>query len=66
MTHRTEHPELTRIAAEIARATRPAVCRESIAQAWERVAELRAAGLDFEANTVEAQAREMEQTNADL
>jgi hypothetical protein len=58
---RTEHPELTRIAAEMQRCTRPAVIAESIAQAWARVAELRAAGLDFEANTVEAQAREMEE-----
>lgn len=57
----TEHPELTRIRADIARATRPAVCRESIAQAWARVAELRAAKMDFEADCVEAQAREMEE-----
>jgi hypothetical protein len=57
---RTEHPELTRIAAEMQRCTRPAVCRETIAQAWERVAELRAAKMDFEAENVEQQIREME------
>lgn len=57
---RTEHPELTRIRADIQRCTRPAVVREDARQAWARAAELRAAGLDVEADFVEAQAREME------
>jgi hypothetical protein len=57
---RTEHPELTRIAAEIQRATRPAVIAEEQGAALERAGELFLAGLWRESRFVASQAREME------
>lgn len=59
-TNRHAQQTLEQISMDIQRVTRPAVIREEISEALARVAELREAGLHFEADFVESQIEDME------